>query len=511
MKSNSFRISINSLNPKLNDFFGKRALLAPEMLRSYLLHKEPTLKIILNEFFYEETNDVIVSNVLSQHADLISFSTYIWNIERIIAICYKIKQKRDTLIILGGPQASITANEILSKHRCIDIVVIGEGEEILYRLVQKIKSKSFNFHEIPNLAFRNKTQVIKTEIADVFWLEEQNNLLDTSAWHECDRICYETSRGCLMKCNFCLWYKGLRGKMHFFSMAKVKADLNNIFKLPRLKILEFVDADINMNKKRAFEIFQYVRLLNDIREKEGMVRVYVLYETDPEFLSDKIIQEMSKHDRIMDFGLQTIDETVNNNLNRMFHKEKYFQNLEKMVTIPSDRTGDYMLEIIYGLPGDTLQGFKNTINFILSLPYMINFWSFRFLILPGTFIRKESERFGIVYSSEPPYNLLHSNTWSENDLKTAQTLSFYFFFVQYGLPEVFKIVKESETPNKLAAFEAIFDQISKNYKEILELRCGIGEETYQFQVCSSFSSDPLYDNLKRALIKDSKSILKSLI
>lgn len=504
-----FRLSINSLNPRQTDFFGKRALLAPQTLKSYLLHKDSLLDIILNDFVYEETDESICSHILSQNVTFISFSTYVWNVERIVAICDKIKKKRkESLIVVGGPGVSYTADELLTEHSCIDVVVLGEGEEILYRLVQKVKANNFDFHDIPNLTYCCGTDIRKTRRADFLILEEQNYPLDPGAWQECNRVCYETSRGCVMKCKFCLWHKGNSGSVRFYPMEKVKSDLRNIFRLSRIKILEFVDADINMNRKRALEIFRYIRFLNDEREKRNMNRVFIMYETDPQMLSDEIIEEMSRHDKIIDFGLQTIDEELHRSMGRFFRRKRYFQNLEKLVTKHSDRVGEYMLEIIYGLPGDTLEGFKNTISFILSLPYIINFWSFRFLMLPGTIYHREAAQFGAVFNLRPPYELVRSDTWSEEDLNEARKLSFYFFLVQYGLPEVFEMVNARVPNNKLNVYEIIFEHFSKNYKELESLLCGIGEETYQFQVCKSFSSNPSYCDLRCCLLQDSSAIIK---
>ena len=505
----TLRLSINSLNPRQTDFFRKRALLAPQTLKSYLLHKDSSLDIILNDFVYEEPDESICSHILSQDVTFISFSAYVWNVDRIVSICDKIKrQRKESLIVVGGPGASHTADEILVEHSCIDIFILGEGEDTLYKLAQRVKMSNFDFHDIPNLVYLYGTDIYRTHRADFLVLEEQNYPLNSSAWHMCNRVCYETSRGCVMKCKFCLWHRGNSGSVRFYPMEKVKSDLRGIFRLPSIEILEFVDADINMNRKRALEIFRYIRFLNDERERRNKNRVFIMYETDPQMLSDEIIEEMSRHDKIIDFGLQTINEELHRSMGRSFHKEEYFQSVEKLVTTQSDRAGEYMFEIIYGLPGDTLEGFKDTISFILSLPYMINFWSFRFLMLPGTVYHSEAAQFGAVFSHSPPYELICSDTWSEEDLDEARRLSFYFFLVQYGLPEVFKMVNTRIPNSKLSVYRTIFEHFSKNYGELENLLCSIGEETYQFQLCKSFSSNSSYRDLRRCLLQDSFAIIK---
>lgn len=477
-----------------------------------MLHKDLDLDVILNDFNEEEPDEDIISRILSQAVDVISFSTYVWNVERVLTICDKLG-KQNALVVLGGPGASYTADEVLKEHDHIDVIVLGEGEETLYRLLERLKAKAFDFHDIPNLAYRDETGCCKTQQTDPLSLEIHDYPLDTSAWQDCARICYETSRGCVMKCKFCLWYKGGGNRLRFYPMKKVKSDLSSVFELPALEMLKFVDADINMNRKRALEIFRYIRGLNDQREKRGMNRVFILCESNPEMLNEEIIREMAKHDRIMDFGLQTIDEELNRSMGRIFHRERFFANLEKLVREPSDRYGEYMLEVIYGLPGDTLQGFRDTISFILSLPYLMYFWCFRFLMMPGTLFHEEAEQFDAVFNPKPPYELIRSNTWSEEDLEQARFLSFHFALIQYGLPEVFDAVRTQVRDARLDAFEAIFEHISENYSEVENLYnewCGPGREVYQFQRCTAFSSDPSYDELRRSITQDSLAVIRSL-
>lgn len=504
-----FRVSISSLNPQL-EHFGKRALLAPQVLKSYIGHKDPGIEIILNDFHENDQDGDIVSTITAQDVDLIAFSTYVWNIERVIDLCYGLKQKTDTLLVLGGPGASYTAEHILAIHGCVDVVVLGEGEEALSQLVQRLKRGSRQFNGIHNLAYRLGDECHRSAELTLP-LEDHNYPLDSSDWQDCARICYETSRGCVMKCKFCLWYKGGTSKVRFYRMAKVKSDLARIFDLPNLRMLEFVDADINMNRSRAIEIFEHVRRLNDRREEEGLNRVFLLYESNPEMFNSQIIEEMTKHDRVIDFGLQTIDEELHHTImGRVFHRERYFETLERLVSAPSDRYGEYMLEIIYGLPGDTLDGFKETIRFILSLPYLMNFWCFRFLMMPGTIFHQEAAKFGAEYNPEPPYELLSSNSWSGEDLDIAQFLSFHFCLVQYGLPDVFAAVRQQITHDRLGVFQVIFSNWAASYEEVRRLyrECrGPGREVYQFQRCTAFSCESQYDTLREKLTLDSQAII----
>ena len=80
-------------------------------------------------------------------------------------------------------------------------------------------------------------------------------------------------------------------------------------------------------------------------------------------------------------------------------------------------------DLIYGLPGDTLQGFKNSIDFALSL-YPNNLELFCLSVLPGTALHESAPGFGLEWQSGSPYHVVNNPTFSKNDLQKAKRLSF---------------------------------------------------------------------------------------
>ena len=48
--------------------------------------------------------------------DVIGFSTYIWNKNYVLSLAKKVKEKKKATVILGGPEVSYNAGEILSDY-----------------------------------------------------------------------------------------------------------------------------------------------------------------------------------------------------------------------------------------------------------------------------------------------------------------------------------------------------------------------------------------------------------
>ena len=61
-----------------------------------------------------------------ESADIVLFSTYVWNVNLSLAIAERLKQKKPGIVaIFGGPQIPDFSHELLSKHPFIDILVHG--------------------------------------------------------------------------------------------------------------------------------------------------------------------------------------------------------------------------------------------------------------------------------------------------------------------------------------------------------------------------------------------------
>src|SRR5258706_10698529 len=61
-------------------------------------------------------------------ADVVGFSTYVWNIRISLEIARRLKKlKPEMLVVFGGPQGPDRSEAFLREHRFIDLAVHGEG------------------------------------------------------------------------------------------------------------------------------------------------------------------------------------------------------------------------------------------------------------------------------------------------------------------------------------------------------------------------------------------------
>ena len=164
-------------------------------------------------------------------------------------------------------------------------------------------------------------------------------------------------------------------------------------------------------------------------------------------------------------GLQTVDERINNDtLNRRFHRKRYFENFLKLHEKGKDRIS---VSVIYGLPRDTYEGFRKTMDTVLSELGAEHFIGYRFNVLPGTYFRDHAEEYGLVFEKDPPHRILSSNTFSEEEIRKSGRLVFYLYLFTTIFRGVMRVVKKNVEKHQLDVYERIIEHIAELYPEFL--------------------------------------------
>ena len=65
------------------------------------------------------------------------------------------KEAPKTLIIAGGPHSSALAEKTLEKTRCIDAVVVGEGERTILEVMKRVYNSLGPFEGVNGVIYRD--------------------------------------------------------------------------------------------------------------------------------------------------------------------------------------------------------------------------------------------------------------------------------------------------------------------------------------------------------------------
>ena len=193
-------------------------------------------------------------SIINEKPDVISFSCYIWNVNKTFEICEYIKTKTNAVIVIGGPEVSYRAESVLNDNNFIDFVLCGEGEVSFARLVDTLVTNG-DFTDVDGLCYREKGVILKNPEAECIGTPPSPYTEDFYDNLK-GRIAYlETSRGCPYRCAFCL--SGRCSKLRFFDMEQVKTDILNLA-LSGTKTIKLVDRTFNADSKRANEIIKFI-------------------------------------------------------------------------------------------------------------------------------------------------------------------------------------------------------------------------------------------------------------
>jgi hypothetical protein len=95
------------------------------------------------------------------------------------------------------------------------------------------------------------------------------------------------------------------------------------------------------------------------------------------------------------------------------------------------------IDLIVGLPGDDLQGFSRSVQFVAENDLADDIQVFPLSVLPGTDFRLNSQELGLRFDKSPPYTLIENATFSADDMLLAfDHAEVRFDVVLYPMPDL---------------------------------------------------------------------------
>ncbi len=421
--------------------------------------------------------DENIHEIVNTKPEVLGFSCYIWNIERVVKLIQIIKPLLPNCkIICGGPEVSFRAESFLRENPQVEYVLQGEGEYSFYKLCKGIVKgeKEFN-DEVPGLCYISEKTFISNPTvplplpAPSPYSQQCINKIN-------QRIVYvETSRGCPFSCAFCL--SGREGNTVFFDLEQGKKDLI-LAANSGTKTVKLVDRTFNCNVKRAKELF---RFLIKSHEK-GLVpkEVCFHFEIGADLFDQESLDLLNSAPKgffQVEAGIQSFHEETLLASNRKTNMEKLTNNLKKLI---APQNIHVHIDLIAGLPLEDYPLFEASFAKALALePHMLQLGFLK--LIYGSKLQKEQEKHGYIAMPYPPYEVMKSKWLSFEEmgrLKTVEKALDYFYnkgrFPQ-TVKELLKITKKSP----MGFFENLGNEIEKRGGKLsFENSCALLWEMY---------------------------------
>jgi len=437
-------------------------LLSSYVLKGYIYKNfkgSYLLDIPVLNFKASEKTDTICEQIFSTNPRIISFSCYIWNIEKVIECVTHIQEssREKITVIFGGPEISEESIRSFSNPGIADYYVFGEGEKKLVQLLEYIECKTQNGEKpIPEgIGVWHREDLKMTKCDDVIrdldeipsiYLEE---IIESSLIFR-KQAFLETQRGCRFKYRYCVYHKNLN-TITYYSLNRIFAELDHLICTKQVYAIRIFDSIFTSDLKRAKEIIRHLIVL----KKDPQIRIPWLYwefvytGVDEEFFwlvsclktqdvvkNVKMLKPLDRPQHYSDMlknytaincvGIQSFSPAALKSVNRPGMNLEKFSQFMSMV---KKHNIVLKMDIILGLPFETFTSFFHGLEFLIDYyqdtDHILNIH--RLQILPGSDLESLVGEYRISYSQTAPHLVYSTNYLTEKEMMRASKLCAILF------------------------------------------------------------------------------------
>lgn len=308
----------------------------------------------------------------------------------------------DILTVMGGPHVSFCARETLLANPALDAIVLGEGERTIVDLV-RAANDGHAWSGVNGIAYRNGRDVCfsgkrnPVENLDDLPVPDRS-LLPLGRYRALGMpISLTTSRGCPYKCIFCVGRKMVGSRVRYRSAVKVVDELEYLGSL-NFHQINIADDLFTANKDHC------IAVCDEIMKRDLQLRWTSFARVDT--ISDAVLVKMKAAGCCaVSFGI----ESANPQILQTIRKGITLEQVEKAVNMCKKAAITPFASFILGLPGETPETIKETIDFGERMKDKGLSFGFHMLApFPGTEVREKSDRYGIKILTDD-WSKYHAN------------------------------------------------------------------------------------------------------
>jgi radical SAM superfamily enzyme YgiQ (UPF0313 family) len=304
-------------------------------------------------------------------AQVVGFSTYVWNYRISLAIAERLKRLRpETLIVFGGPHVPERSEAFLRQHRFIDLCCHGEGEQVFLKILENYPSPDWmvlpsvsyldrqgSFVRNQNVArLRDLSLVPSPYLAGVF-----DALMEANAGGQWLAL-WETNRGCPFSCTFCDWGSAIQTKVTPFALEDRLFREITWFAQKKIEFVFCCDANYGI-LPRDLEI---TRRIIQAKEQYGYPRAFSVQNTknatERAYQVQKLLSDAGLNKGVA-IALQSVDPGTLKSIKRQNISTETYQELQRRFTRDGVET---YTDLILGLPGENYDAFADGVAKVIQ-------------------------------------------------------------------------------------------------------------------------------------------------
>lgn len=315
-------------------------------LAAYLIKHNKTVKILDGEVndVSEEVLDRYVRDL--ERPYIFGISSLTAGIARAHRIAALIKKRYpDSKVIFGNMHPTVMTEDVL-RDKNVDIIVRGEGEEVLNLLYERIKNNR-DYSDIKSISFCKDGRIIHNEMAplpDLATVPKFPYHLFAQHSDKYDLGFIASSRGCPYNCIFCSQRNISGRKYRYFPPEVVIQDLEELILKYKRFFITFADDSFLTNRERIMQ------LCNAIQERGFHKKAIFDCQARGDTVDEKVLKALR------DTGFRTIHfgiETASERLMKLIDKRETVQQIVEGIRLSKKLGFQVSGTFILGLPTET--------------------------------------------------------------------------------------------------------------------------------------------------------------
>jgi radical SAM superfamily enzyme YgiQ (UPF0313 family) len=354
--------------------------------------------------------EAYVSAIERMNPDLVGFSIYVWSTPCLVEVARRIKQRQPgTLIVFGGPSARTALFDLPAyapASACLDAVVSVDGEAIfpeiarLPALTRAALATVAGIHLPANGAWTHTGHRPPPVRLDDIPSPFQMGLMPSHS------VAYlETYRGCPLGCRFCEWGAKETSKA-VFSADYIARELE-AFVAGGAKAVFLLDAGLNLNAQGFRNLVEAEARVGALRSRMFWAEIY------PTLVRDEHLEFLSRvGTSYLGVGLQSLDDRVLKLHDRPFDRGRFERAMQALSRVTSTE-----LQIIFGLPGDSPAGFRETLAYARS--FGVGVRAYHCLVLPDALMTRGRPEWRMQYDPAT-LAMIECDGWTRDDIASMR-------------------------------------------------------------------------------------------
>ncbi len=334
--------------------------------------------------------------------DVVGFTAHVWSIDRALRLAGRLRSRSaGTRVVFGGPEAA--PGRPLLANPVVDACVIGEGESAFLEALSDLAAR--DGHGPSTAAEAGGKRPLVYRAAGPIELPSLPNpyLAGLVERGPSDPVYLETVRGCPNRCSYCSYAKEFPGVREWPAGL-----LEAIFPWAAANgVPEIYLMDPTFNGVLGWE--------------SKLASIAALNGTGIPLHTELRLELVQRHHAALfrrarfqsvEAGLQSTNAAALKAVRRTWNRERFLRGAAALqgqgIVV---RTG-----VILGLPGDTPEGFRATVEFLEQAGLADDMEVYPLSVLPNTDLRRDAATLGLTYMGFPPYHVLSTPSMSAEDI-----------------------------------------------------------------------------------------------